>query len=154
MTISPGEYFCGIPLPAVRSLNHIITNYIRWIVICYGRQYYGNVFMIPLPRYFTVLIVLSTSPMCYHYDEMLNFTFQNISATFSNSTPISITCIMKPPLLYNFINLFKLLLVYTAVQHGNWSVVMNLSFLVDVIMNAFILKSITFGVSVTNLCIL
>ena len=59
-----GDYFCEITLTSVRKLNHIKIKYIRWIVIFDVWQYYGNLLMIPLERYFTVLIFIHTSFTC------------------------------------------------------------------------------------------
>ena len=101
VTISRGKYFYEIPFPDDITFNHITKNYISWMVTLYIIQYYGNLLMIPLPRSFTVLILLSTSTMCSCDSEMLTYTFSNFSVTFSSYIPIIITHIMKPPLPYN-----------------------------------------------------
>ena len=51
--------------------NCIITNQTMPMLIWDCRQEYDNVFKITMPCYLTILILISTSPMCSCADEML-----------------------------------------------------------------------------------
>ena len=108
--------------------------------------------MISLLDSLNILGLLCTYSTCSYATSMLCFTFPNMSASLSNSITISITLIMKPPLTYNFITLFNILLSYTCVRLFMCLMVTNLSFLADMIINVFLLLNITSTVSVKNVC--
>ena len=147
VTIYLGEYFSEIPFSAGSAFNHIITNYIRWMVVWSGRHDCGNVLMIPLLCYFTVLISLLTSPTWYGAVVMFTSTYPSLSATFSNSMSASIMRKMKPPLPYSFITFFHLLLSSPGAQLGICSAVTNLSLLANMIMYALPLTKVTSAIT-------
>ena len=90
--------------------------------------------------------------MCYRAAELFTSHFPNLSTNFSNYISVSIMHIIKPPIPYNFITLFNILIMLPDVCLGMHFIVTDLSFLADVIMNAFLMTNITYAVSVTNLC--
>ena len=141
VTILLGEYLFEIPYPVKIAFKHIITNCIKFMVIWSGRQEYGTMLIIPLPRSFAVIDFLSTSHTCSCVAAMLTSTSPDLLVNFSKSISIFIIHIMKPPLPYNFITLFKLLLSCHDVRLGMWSAVTKLAFFADIITNKFTLKT-------------
>ena len=92
--------------------------------------------VITLPYSLTALIT------CSHDATMLTFTFTNLFTTLLESMSIIITSIMKPPLQYNVITLFKFLLRLSDFQLDICLTVTNFFFLAGVIMNSVPLKNI------------
>ena len=74
---------------------------------------------------------------------MFTYTLTNFYATCLNSMYISITCITRTPCPYNFTSLFKALLIWYAIWLSTYSMVTNLGFLADVVINAVLFTNIT-----------
>ena len=122
------------------------------IMIWDVRQEYGNVLMISLPSYLTIIVVLSTYTTCSCVTAMLTSKYPNLYVIFWNSTSTSIARRTKTTLPYNFINLFNLLLRWYSIQLGIFLSVTKLSFLDNIIRNVVPPTNITSDVSIKNLC--
>ena len=105
INISLCKYFTYIRFLSCSTSNHIIKKYTKCMMIWADTQEYGNIVMIPLLCPFTILIFLSAYLKCSCTSEVLISTLPNLSAVFSKSMYISITCITKPPRTYNSITL-------------------------------------------------
>ena len=105
-----GQYFPEIPFLSVSVFNHIIKKYTSCVLIWSGRQDYGNLMVIPLPSFLSVLVSLSASNTCSCTDTILTSTLPNLSDTFLSYISIGDTGITNKPLPCNLITLFKLLL--------------------------------------------